>query len=237
MEYLQTLLDNSHVPIFTAFLLGLLTAVSPCPLATNITAIGYVGKRLQSGRSAFMCGLLYTLGRVLAYTLLGSVLIFILRTGGDMFEIQQQVSQWGELLLPPLLVVIGLVMLLGHRLPLPRFGTASTHLTSSRRGYVGGFLLGMIFAMAFCPTSGLFYFGMLIPMSATESGGYFLPVVYAIATALPVLVVAWVMAFSMSSIGKVYGMLQVFQKWLNRLVGVTFVAVGIFYLLQYWGVI
>lgn len=90
-------------------------------------------------------------------------------------------------------------------------------------------LLGMLFAMAFCPTSGVFYFGMLIPMSATSAAGYLFPVLFAVATALPVLVVAWILAFSAQRIGVVYGRMQVIQKWLNRIVGILFVAIGVYY--------
>ena len=90
-------------------------------------------------------------------------------------------------------------------------------------------LLGVLFALAFCPTSGLFYFGMLIPMSAAEPGGYLLPIVYAVATGLPVILVAWILAYSVAGIGKFYNRIQVFQKWFNRVVAVLFIAVGIYY--------
>ena len=90
-------------------------------------------------------------------------------------------------------------------------------------------MLGVLFALAFCPTSGLFYFGMLIPMSAAEPGGYLLPIVYAVATGLPVILVAWILAYSVAGIGKFYNRIQVFQKWFNRVVAVLFIAVGIYY--------
>ena len=122
MEYLQHLLDGSTVPILTAFLLGLLTAVSPCPLATNIAAVGYISKDLENRRRIFFSGLLYTLGRVAAYTLLGAVLIAVLRAGASVFAIQKAIGKWGELLIAPALILIGLFMLFGHRLNLPNFG-------------------------------------------------------------------------------------------------------------------
>ena len=83
--------------------------------------------------------------------------------------------------------------------------------------------------MAFCPTSGVFYFGMLIPISATASAGYLLPVLFAIATALPVLIVAWILAFSVQHIGQFYGRMQVVQRWLNRIVGSVFTIIGLYY--------
>ncbi|MGN0233587.1 MAG: aromatic aminobenezylarsenical efflux permease ArsG family transporter [Bacteroidaceae bacterium] len=232
MEWIQNMLDNSSMPIVTAFLLGMLTAVSPCPMATNITAIGYIGRQLESKRGAFFCGLLYTAGRILAYTLMGAILIYLIRSGSDMFSIQQQVSLWGETLLPPALVIIGLFMLFGNRIPVPKINISMMGSPATCNGCAGGFLLGIFFSMAFCPTSGLLYFGMLIPMSASETGGYLLPVVYAFATGLPTMLVAWVLAFSMSSIGKVYGRIQIFQKWFNIVVATLFILVGIYYELQ-----
>ena len=183
MEWLQSLLDNSTMPALTAFLLGLLTALSPCPLATNIAAIGFIGKDIEDRHRIFRNGLLYTLGRVIAYTVLALVLIAILKEGSSLFGIQRFIGKYGEMVLGP----------------------------------------------AFCPTSGVFYFGMLIPMSATSAAGYLFPVLFAVATALPVLVVAWILAFSAQRIGVVYGRMQVIQKWLNRIVGILFVAIGVYY--------
>lgn len=143
MEYLQTLLDNSEIPIITAFLLGLLTAVSPCPLATNITAIGFISKDINNRNRIFTNGILYTLGRVLAYSVLGAILIAILRKGADMFAIQKGISEWGELLLAPALMLIGLFMLFGDKLQLPKFGFSATEKTEKLKGSWGSLLLGI----------------------------------------------------------------------------------------------
>ena len=228
MEWLQTLLDNSTTPLVTALLLGLLTALSPCPLATNIAAIGYIGKDIEDRRSVFRKGLLYTLGRTAAYTLLGIVLIGIIRSGASMFGVQKFIGTWGELLLGPLLIVIGLLILFGHRLNLPQFGFNGKGEGLAKKGSWGAFLLGVLFAMAFCPSSGMFYFGMLIPMSATATMGYLLPVVFAVATALPVLIVAWILAYSAGEIGKFYGRVKTLERCLSIVVGVVFIVVGIY---------
>ena len=229
MDFLQTWLESSDIPVLTAFILGLLTAVSPCPLATNITAIGFIGKEIESKNRIFLFGLLYTLGRVVAYTLLGAFLIYMLRRGIDTFDLQSEVSRWGELLVAPVLVFVGVMMLIGDRLPLPGFGFGASGKEERLRGAWGSLLLGVLFAMAFCPTSGLFYFGILIPMSAASAGGYALPTVYALATGLPVVAVAWVIAYSVANVAGFYKKMQVFQLWFNRLVAALFIIIGLYY--------
>lgn len=229
MDFLQNLLDNSNIPVITAFLIGLLTAISPCPLATNITAIGFISKDIGNRNKIFLGGLLYTLGRVVAYTVLGIILISILKEGSSMFSLQKSISKYGEILIAPVLIFVGVFMLFGDRLNLPKFGFSGTGKAEKLKGNLGSLLLGVLFALAFCPTSGLFYFGMLIPMSAAEPGGYLLPIVYAVATGLPVILVAWILAYSVAGIGKFYNRIQVFQKWFNRVVAVLFIAVGIYY--------
>lgn len=230
MEWLQSILDNGAAPALTAFILGLLTAISPCPLATNIAAIGFISKNIEDRKAIFMRGIYYTAGRVLAYTVLGIILISILKEGASMFGIQKAISKWGELLIGLVLLIIGLFMLFGHKLNLPKFGfDGSNSEKLAGKGSWGALLLGVLFAMAFCPSSGIFYFGMLIPMSVTATVGWLLPVLFAVATALPVLVVAWILAFSVEKVGEVYGKIQTIQKWLNIVVGTLFVIVGIYY--------
>ena len=152
-----------------------------------------------------------------------------------MFAIQKAVSKYGEMLIAPALILIGLFMLFGNRLNLPKFefgGTGSEKLKS--KGSWGALLLGVLFSLAFCPTSGVFYFGMLMPMSAAETGGYLLPVVFAIATGLPVIIVAWILAYSVAGLGKFYNRMQVFQKWMNKIIALLFIAVGIYYAITFY---
>ena len=229
-DWLQNLLDTSTAPALTAFLLGIITAISPCPLATNIAAIGYIGKEMENRRGIFLNGLLYTLGRIIAYTLLGIIVISVIREGASIFGIQKYVARYGERLIGPVMLLIGLYMLFGHKLRLPSFGFSGKGGEKiAKNGSWGAFLLGVLFAMAFCPSSGILYFGMLIPMSATATGGYFLPIIYAIATSLPVIIIAWILAYGANQIGAVYGKIQMIQRWLNLIVGVLFVAIGIYY--------
>lgn len=235
MEFLQSLLESSTIPLFTAFLLGILTAISPCPLATNITAIGYISKDIESRHRIFWSGILYTVGRVITYTTLGFIIIPILREGASMFAIQKAVSKYGEMLVAPALISIGLFMLFGNKLNLPKFGfNGSGSDKLKKRGGWGALLLGVLFSLAFCPTSGIFYFGMLMPVSAAETGGYVLPVVFAVATGLPVIIVAWILAYSVASLGKFYNRIQVFQQWFSKVVALLFIAIGIYYATMFY---
>lgn len=234
-QFLQNILENSHIPLVTAFVLGLLTAISPCPLATNITAVGYISKDIKTKNKVFRNGILYTLGRIVSYTVLGVVLIFILKSGSNFYGVQKFIARHGEMIIGPMLLLIGLFILVGNKLNLPKFGF-STHQPEKykEKGGLGAFMLGVFFALAFCPTSGVFYFGMLIPMSATERGGYFLPAIFAFATALPVIIVAWIIAHGIAGVGKFYTSMQLFEKWFRIVVAMLFIVIGLFYTVRYF---
>lgn len=230
MQWLQTILDNSTTPALTACVLGLLTAISPCPLATNIAAIGYIGKHVDTPRRTFVSGLLYAAGRVVSYGVLGAALISVLRAGESVFQIQRLLSGRGGLVVGIVLMLVGVFMLVSERLNLRGFGySGGNGQRLAAKGAWGSFLLGMLFALAFCPTSAVFYFGMLIPMSAHAAYGYWLPVLFALATALPVLIVAWILAFSVGSISRFYQTTAVVQRWLNRIVAILFIGIGVYY--------
>ncbi len=231
MDSIQNLLNNGSFPVLTAFLLGLLTAISPCPLATNITAVGYISKNINNNRKVLVNGLLYTLGRILSYTVLGVILLIILHQGLSLFHIQKNLAYFGGVALGPLLVLIGLFMLFGHKLQLPKMRLGISGEKLSQKGSLGALLLGALFAMAFCPTSAVFYFGGLIPLAASETGGFLLPAVFAIATALPVIIVAFILAFSVGSLGAFYGRIQTLQKVMNVIVAGLFIVIGCYYCL------
>jgi len=234
-QFLQNLLESSNIPFITAFILGLLTAISPCPLATNITAIAYISKDIEDKKQIFRNGLLYTLGRIISYTLLGVVLIFILKQGSSLYGIQKFLAKSGGIIIGPLLIIIGLFMLFGNKLNIPKFGFSGQNSDKIRnKGGWGALWIGFLFALAFCPTSGILYFGMLIPMSAIEVGGYFLPVFFAIATALPVIIVAWLLAFSFAEVGKFYNSVQKFEKWFSKVIAVIFIIVGLYYTFTFY---
>lgn len=234
MEWLQQLLDNSTVPFITAFLLGLLTAISPCPLATNITAIGFISKDIENRHRIFWNGILYTVGRIITYAGIGFIIIPILREGTSIYAVQKVISKYGEMIIAPALILIGLFMLFGDKLNLPKFGFSGSSEGLKNHGSWGALFLGVLFSLAFCPSTGIFYFGMLMPLSAAETGGYLLPFVYAIATGLPVFIVAWILAYSVAGLGKFYHRMQAFQKVMNIIIALLFIAVGIYYAIILW---
>ena len=228
--FLQDLLSGTTAPVLTALLLGLLTAISPCPLATNIAAVSYIGSDVADRKRVFRKGLAYTLGRTVSYTVLGIVLILILKAGASFFHLQKFLSEYGEKVLGPLLIVFGVFFLFADKINFGGSrGTSERDERLARGGIWGAFLLGILFALAFCPTSAVFYFGMLIPMSASTAGGYLLPVVFALATALPVIAVAWLIAFGIGKVGGFYGKMKSVQKWVSWITGGIFIIIGIYY--------
>ncbi|MDD3566967.1 MAG: aromatic aminobenezylarsenical efflux permease ArsG family transporter [Bacteroidales bacterium] len=231
MEFLQNLVDNSQFPILTAFALGLMTAISPCPLATNISAIGFIGKDVHNRRRVFINGIIYTLGRAISYTVLGVILILILRQGSSIFKIQRVISTYGEMFIGPLLIVIGVFMLDLIRINLKGSGKLSAKAEEKASGgsHWGALLLGIVFALAFCPYSGVLFFGGLIPLSVSSASGYLLPFVFAIATGLPVIIFSWILAYSVSSIGSVYNKIKTFELWFRRVVALVLIGVGVYY--------
>ncbi|MDZ7742148.1 MAG: aromatic aminobenezylarsenical efflux permease ArsG family transporter [Bacteroidota bacterium] len=227
-EFLQNLMSNSSLPIVTAFALGLMTAISPCPLATNITAIGFISKDVEDKRRVFINGIIYTAGRAITYTLL-AVIIFI---GAGQFDISGWFQQNGEKFLGPLLIVIGLLMLDILKIKFPGVGNLTKKFQEkSKHTYWDVLLLGVLFALAFCPYSGVLYFGMLIPMTVSSASGLYLPVVFAIATGIPVIIFAWLIAYTVSSVGKVYNSLKTFEIWFRRVISVVFIGFGVYYVI------
>jgi cytochrome c biogenesis protein CcdA len=229
-EFLNNLYANTSTPIVSALVLGLLTAISPCPMATNITAIGFIGKDIVNRNRVFYNGLIYTLGRTFSYT----ALAFILFLGADQFRVSGLFQLYGEKIIGPLLVLIGIFMLGLIKLNFPAFNRMTARFQQrSKFSYWDVFLLGVIFALAFCPYSGVLYFGMLVPMTISSSGLH-LPVVFAIATGIPVIIFAWLIAYTLSGVGKLYKSIKAFEYWFRKVVAVIFIAIGIYYIIAVW---
>ena len=231
LDFLQTILDNSQYSFLTAIILGLMTAISPCPLATNISAIGFISRNIENRRRVFINGLVYTLGRAISYTGLALIIFF----GASKMNISMIFQGWGEKLLGPVLILVGLLMLDVIKLKFPGLSGLTDKIGENSKGsYWGTLLLGMVFALAFCPYSGVLYFVMLIPMTVASASGLYLPILFAIATGLPVIIFAWLLAYAVGNVGKLYNRIKVFELWFRRVVSVIFIAVGIYYILIFF---
>ncbi len=229
MDFLQSLLENNNIPLLSAFVLGLMTSISPCPLATNITATAFISKNIASKRKVFLSGILYSLGRAFSYTTIGFILFF----GANKFHVARFFNQNGEKYLGPLLIIIGLIMLNVIRLNFFNKINFTDKLSEKfqNKGLLGSFLIGAVFALAFCPYSGALYFGMLIPMTISSIDGLYLPIIFAFGTGLPVLLFTYLLAFTANSIGPFYNRITKIEKAMRIIAGIVFVLTGSYYIL------
>jgi cytochrome c biogenesis protein CcdA len=229
MEVLQALLDNSSIPILSAFVLGLMTAISPCPLATNITATAFISKNIVNKRKVFWSGLVYALGRAFSYTIIGLILFF----GASKFKIAFFFNQNGEKYLGPLMILLGLIMLNIIKLKFLNTSSCSDKLSDrfKDKGLLGSFLIGVVFALAFCPYSGALFFGMLIPMSISNAEGLYLPIIFALGTGLPVMLFTYLLAFAADKVGLFYNRITKIEKLMRKIAGIVFIITGIYYVL------
>ncbi len=231
MEFLQNWFDSTQLPLLSALILGLMTAVSPCPLATNITAIAYISKDIDNKRKVFFNGLTYTLGRAVTYTGIGLIFYF----GASQFQVSGFIQQWGEKLLGPILILIGLFMLDFIKIKFPGLGKLKERMEQkSQSGFWGVLLLGIVFALAFCPYSGVLYFGMLIPITITSASGLYLPLIFALGTGLPVIIFAWFIAYTIGGVGEVYNKVKIFEIWFRRIVSIIFILAGLYFIMIYF---
>ena len=227
MDYINLLIDSYNIPVLTAFLVGILTSISPCPLATNITAIAYISKEIKTPKHTLLNGLFYTLGRGISYTALALLMYF----GLSSFQIARIFQGWGDKVLGPVLILIGLVMFDIIKINLK---TQNTHVEKlkewlSTKGYLGALLLGMLFALAFCPYSGVLFFGVLTPLILKSTEGIFLAPLFALGTGLPVIIFSFIIAFSMQKMSRAFAIVSKVEKVTRVVVASTFILVGLYY--------
>lgn len=215
----------------SAVWLGILTSISPCPLATNIAAVSYISNNVARPRQALWAGLLYVAGRMLAYLVLGIILVASLLSIPDLSRIlQKHINQF----LGPILLVAG-ALLLGV-LPIKFRGFALSDKGQERvegYGIWGAAIFGILFALSFCPVSAALFFGSLVPLSVTHNSKFLFPLVYGLGTGLPVVVVAILIATGARYIGEFFNRLTKFELWARRVTGGIFILVGVFYILVY----
>jgi cytochrome c-type biogenesis protein len=233
MEWVNELAQNQEMPLLAALALGLLTAIAPCPLATNITATAFIAKTISSRKKVLLSGLLYTLGRMISYSAIGMIIYF----GASTFQIAKLFQGNGEKYIGFVLVILGLIMLDIIKLNFIKGGNWIEKLSDKfkTKGLLGAFLLGALFALAFCPYSGALFFGMLIPM--TIKSGLAMPVLFSIGTGLPVILFAFVIAFSMEKLGMYFKAITRIEKIMRILAGLTFIITGLYYINIYFKII
>lgn len=223
-------MGTSNIPIVAAFFIGIMMAISPCPLATNITAIAYISRKIDNSKHTLFVGFTYALGRMFTYTIIASLIVFF---GLNVQAASLTLQKYGENIIGPLLIIIGIVMLDLFKV---NFFSGNARLNSfkeklSEKGLLGSFLLGVIFALTFCPFSAVLFFGMLIPLSLKTGDGLILPSVFAFATGLPVIIFSFIMVYSISKLGLIMDKVQTFEKWSRKIASVVFIGVGIYYLI------
>ncbi|MEA1922204.1 MAG: aromatic aminobenezylarsenical efflux permease ArsG family transporter [Pseudomonadota bacterium] len=222
-------MNEYFAAILTAFWLGILTSISPCPLATNIAAISYVGRRVGEPGKTFQAGLLYTLGRTAAYMAIGIVLVSSLLSAPVLSHLLQK---YMNKFLGPILILVGLVLLNVVSFSFSG-GGVSENLQSrvDRMGIWGGAFLGFLFALSFCPTSAALFFGSLLPLAVQQHSSIVLPAVYGVATGLPVFLFALLIALGANRVGTAFNLITHFETWARRITGLIFILVGIYYTL------
>jgi cytochrome c biogenesis protein CcdA len=227
-EFVLNFTQSGGWPVISAFLIGLLAAISPCPLTTNITALAFISRNVTDRKYVAVAGALYTLGRMVSYFTVGAIIIL---AGVNVPGLANALQSSGEIFMGPLLIVVGILMLGIIKIPALRGGGRLARIGEkvARRRWLGPFLLGVVFALAFCPYTALLFFAVLIPLSIKSTAGITFPAVFAIGTGLPVLIFAVLLSFSVSKVSKWLDKVTAAEKWVRRIAAVVCIGVGIYY--------
>lgn len=227
-------LGTSGIPLVAAFSIGLLMTFSPCPLATNITAIAFISKQVGDSTHTLLIGTLYALGRMAAYIGLTALIVY---AGLNIQAISLFLQEYGEKLIGPFLVIMGILML--GIVDIPSVGgrgwLQKIELYLGKKGYVGALLLGVIFALALCPFAAVLFFGMLIPIALKTGDGIIVPAVFAIATALPVIVISLVLTQGVNRVSGMMASVQKMEKVITWTTAAIFIIVGLYYIVIVYG--
>ena len=227
MDIINSLIDTYNIPVLTAFLIGILTSISPCPLATNITAIAYISKDIKTPKRTLLNGLFYTIGRGISYTILAILMYF----GLSSFQVSRIFQGWGDKVLGPILIILGLIMFGVIKVNIPTSNEKIERFKSwiATKGYLGALLLGMLFALAFCPYSGVLFFGILTPLILKSTEGVLLAPLFALGTGLPVIIFSFIIAFSVQKMSQAFAIVSKIEKITRYVVASTFTIVGVYY--------
>ena len=225
--WVQTILTTGNAPLVGAFLIGLLASLGPCPLTTNIAALGCITRELASPRRVLLTSGLYTLGRTCAYGVLG---IALFAAGLQISRVSNSLQTLAEIALGPLLILVWLVLLdVIH--PTVNLGGAWMERWSKRVAdwnSIGAFLLGILFALAFCPYSAALYFGVLIPLAFKSAGGIVFPFLFGIGTSVPVLVIGVPLALGVKHLASALDLLARVERGMRKIAALAFIGAGVF---------
>ena len=215
------------ITIGSALWLGILTSISPCPLASNIAAISFLSKKIAHPALVFLSGLAYTLGRMALYAVLGWIIVSSLLS---VPQVAQFLQKYMGKALGPILILTGLILLEMITIRLPGLALSQKqHNKLAESGAPGAFLLGFIFAMAFCPVAAALFFGSLIPLAVNSKSGIMLPLIYGIGTALPVLGFAVAITLGVKSLSHWFSRITKLEYFTRRITGAIFIIVGLYY--------
>ena len=224
-------MNSFFIASASALWLGILTSISPCPLATNIAAISFVGRRVDKPGYALCTGILYTIGRTITYIVLGVILVSSMLS---MPVVSHWLQKYMHKLLGPILILVAMLLL-----GMLRFTGKGSNLgqwcqqRAEKFGLGGALFLGLVFALSFCPVSAALFFGSLIPLSIKHSSGIVLPLIYGIGTALPVFVFGLLISFSAGAMAKAFHKVSQFELWARRITGAVFLIIGVYFTLVY----
>lgn len=222
-DILNYLLQSADLPLLAAFALGILVALNPCQLAISISALAY---EYRNGKK-FIDGLVYASGRTLTYTILGWITMCLIG-GGSNIKCLQSILSKAEVIVPYVLIIIGIFFLYrAFHLHHHNDDCHNNKRIIKRSGPLGSLILGMSLALAFCPESAIFYFGMMIPLSITSNVGALIPLVFGLSASIPVIVIAWIMQKAVNGAEKLSHSFEHFQQWLNGITGVLFLLIAI----------
>ncbi len=220
-------MDGVFIGFLSAFWLGILTSISPCPLATNVAAISFLSKRIAHPRVVFFSGFAYTIGRMLAYALLGFIIISSLLSVPVLANFLQK---YMNKIFGPILILTGLFLVDILKLNTPSFSLSEKHQNILAESGIGGaFVLGLIFALVFCPISAALFFGSLIPLALKSQLGTTLPFIYGFGTGLPVLLFAFVIALGVTSLKPWFNRMTKLEYYMRKITGIVFILVGLYY--------
>lgn len=214
--------------VLSAIWLGILTSISPCPLATNIAAVSYLSKDISKKRTVLISSVFYTLGRMAAYTFVSAVIVISIVSTPQLSHFFQV---WGVMIIGPVLIVTGAFLLEIFTIPMPSFGGRS--IKPERFGSLGAFILGFIFALSFCPVSAALFFGTLVPLAVSAQSKFTLPLIYGIGTALPVILFAILLSISAEKVSLWFNKITAAEIWIRRVFGIVLIGIGVYYIFRY----